>query len=60
MRILADDYLFGGLRVKLFAWKNLIYLFFCVFQAVIEKLNLSDGAAECFYLFETVEYNFGK
>ena len=30
------------------------------FQAVVEKLQLSDGASECFYLFETVEYNFGK
>jgi len=31
-----------------------------VYNAVIEKLNLSDGAAECFYLFETVEYNFER
>ena len=31
-----------------------------LFQAVVEKLHLSDGASECFYLFETVEYNFGK
>ena len=29
-------------------------------QAVVDKLHLSDGASECFYLFETVEYNFGK
>jgi len=35
-------------------------LFWLYFQAVIDKVNLSSGAAECFYLFETVEHNFGK
>ncbi|XP_060567273.1 sorting nexin-27-like [Ruditapes philippinarum] len=31
-----------------------------VYNAVVDKVNLSDGAAECFYLFETVEYNFER
>lgn len=29
-------------------------------KAVVSRLNLSEAAAHCFYLFETVEYNFGK
>ncbi|WAR00625.1 SNX27-like protein [Mya arenaria] len=31
-----------------------------VYKAVVNKVNLSSGAAECFYLFETVEYNFER
>ncbi|KAH3837578.1 hypothetical protein DPMN_110973 [Dreissena polymorpha] len=31
-----------------------------VYNAVVEKVNLSAGAAECFYLFETVEHNFER
>lgn len=36
------------------------YFVYLYFQAVVVKLNMSDKAACCFYLFETVEYNFGK
>ncbi|XP_033749898.1 sorting nexin-27-like isoform X1 [Pecten maximus] len=31
-----------------------------VYEAVVVKLNMSDVAAQCFYLFETVEYNFER
>ncbi|KAK6179876.1 sorting nexin-27 isoform X2 [Patella vulgata] len=31
-----------------------------VFEAVVVKLNLTEKAAQCFYLFETVEYNFDR
>ncbi|KAK3097157.1 hypothetical protein FSP39_006923 [Pinctada imbricata] len=31
-----------------------------VYDAVVSKLNMSDRIAECFYLFETVEYNFDR
>ncbi|XP_063432781.1 sorting nexin-27-like isoform X1 [Mytilus trossulus] len=31
-----------------------------VYEAVVVKLNMSDKAACCFYLFETVEYNFDR
>ena len=33
---------------------------FVVLQVVVSRLGLSEAAAHCFYLFETVEYNFGK
>lgn len=35
-------------------------IFFSSSKAVVSRLNLSEAAAHCFYLFETVEYNFGK
>ncbi|XP_022333199.2 sorting nexin-27-like isoform X2 [Crassostrea virginica] len=31
-----------------------------VFKAVVSRLGLSEAAANCFYLFETVEYNFDR
>ncbi|KAK3606285.1 hypothetical protein CHS0354_037962 [Potamilus streckersoni] len=31
-----------------------------VYKAIVQKLKLSDAARECFYLFETVEYNFER
>ena len=31
-----------------------------VYEAVVVKMNMSDKAACCFYLFETVEYNFDR
>jgi hypothetical protein len=38
-----------------------LHLSFVVYlQAVVSRLHLSETAAHCFYLFETVEYNFGK
>ncbi|KAJ8304947.1 hypothetical protein KUTeg_018530 [Tegillarca granosa] len=31
-----------------------------VFEAIVSKLQMSDNAAQCYYLFETVEYNFER
>ncbi|KAL5004681.1 hypothetical protein ScPMuIL_018137 [Solemya velum] len=31
-----------------------------VYQAVVDKLRFSEEGAQCFYLFETVEYNFER
>lgn len=31
-----------------------------VYNAVIEKVGMSKAIAKYFYLFEIVEYNFGK
>ncbi|XP_067665177.1 sorting nexin-27-like [Haliotis asinina] len=31
-----------------------------VYQAVVDKLQLEENVAACFYLFETVEYNFER
>ncbi|XP_041370157.1 sorting nexin-27-like [Gigantopelta aegis] len=31
-----------------------------IYQAVVNKLNMGDNVASCFYLFETVEYNFER
>lgn len=30
-----------------------------VYQAVVDRINISSNAAKYFYLFEIVEYNFG-
>lgn len=31
-----------------------------VYHTVVERINISNNAAKYFYLFEIVEYNFGK
>lgn len=31
-----------------------------VYRAVVEKIGMSKSVSEYFYLFEIVEYNFGK
>lgn len=32
----------------------------CVYNSVVDKIQMTENTAAYFYLFEIVEYNFGK